>query len=73
MHPELMQEAVAEFGFGGFCICKAKTGCCRFERSIGRKSAAVPGLNLFVWNEIPVQFRDNIQRAHVILVNARSS
>ncbi|MBL8499306.1 MAG: hypothetical protein LZF64_11140 [Nitrosomonas sp.] len=30
-------------------------------------------VNLFVWNEIPVQFRDNIQRAHVILVNARSS
>lgn len=30
-------------------------------------------VDLFVWDEIPEQFRGNIQRAHVILVNARSS
>lgn len=30
-------------------------------------------VDLFVWDEIPAQFRDNIQQAHVILVNARSS
>ena len=30
-------------------------------------------VDMFVWDEIPAQFRENIQRAHVILVNARSS
>lgn len=30
-------------------------------------------VDLFVWDEIPAQFRDNIQQAHVVLVNARSS
>ncbi|MDV6342873.1 nucleotidyltransferase domain-containing protein [Nitrosomonas sp. Is24] len=30
-------------------------------------------VDLFVWNEIPQQFRDNIQQAHVVLVNAHSS
>ncbi|MDV6348779.1 nucleotidyltransferase domain-containing protein [Nitrosomonas sp. Is35] len=30
-------------------------------------------VDLFVWDEIPEQFRDNIQQAHVILVNAHSS
>jgi type I restriction enzyme S subunit len=30
-------------------------------------------VDLFVWNEIPVQFHDNIQQAHVILVNTHSS
>lgn len=30
-------------------------------------------VDLFVWDEIPAQFRDNIQQSHVILVNARSS
>jgi len=30
-------------------------------------------VDLFVWDEIPAQFRENIQRAHVILINARSS
>lgn len=30
-------------------------------------------VDLFVWDEIPAQFRENIQRMHVILVNARSS
>lgn len=30
-------------------------------------------VDLFVWNEIPQQFRDNIQQAHVVLVSSRSS
>lgn len=30
-------------------------------------------VDLFVWDEIPVQFRENIQQAHVVLVDARSS
>ncbi len=30
-------------------------------------------VDLFVWDEIPEQFRENIQQAHVVLVNARSS
>ncbi|OQW42117.1 MAG: hypothetical protein A4S08_01580 [Proteobacteria bacterium SG_bin4] len=30
-------------------------------------------VDLFVWDEIPAQFRDNIQQAHVVLVNAHSS
>jgi type I restriction enzyme S subunit len=30
-------------------------------------------VDLFVWDEIPVQFRENIQQAHMVLVNSRSS
>jgi predicted nucleotidyltransferase len=30
-------------------------------------------VDLFVWDEIPAQFRENIQQAHMVLVNARSS
>ena len=30
-------------------------------------------VDMFVWDEIPAQFRENIQRAHVILVNSHSS
>ncbi|MDE2387653.1 MAG: nucleotidyltransferase domain-containing protein [Betaproteobacteria bacterium] len=30
-------------------------------------------VDLFVWDEIPVQFRENIQQAHVVLVNVCSS
>lgn len=30
-------------------------------------------VDLFVWDEIPAQFRDNIQQAHVVLVSSRSS
>ncbi|MBL8501266.1 MAG: nucleotidyltransferase domain-containing protein [Nitrosomonas sp.] len=30
-------------------------------------------VDLFVWDEIPAQFRENIQQAHVVLVNPRSS
>lgn len=30
-------------------------------------------VDLFVWDEIPTQFRDNIQQAHVVLVSSRSS
>lgn len=30
-------------------------------------------VDLFVWDEIPTQFRENIQQAHMVLVNARSS
>jgi len=30
-------------------------------------------VDLFVWDEIPAQFRKNIQQAHMVLVNSRSS
>jgi predicted nucleotidyltransferase len=30
-------------------------------------------VDLFVWDEIPAQFRDNIQQAHLVLVSSRSS
>ena len=30
-------------------------------------------VDLFIWDEIPAQFRENIQQAHMVLVNARSS
>ena len=30
-------------------------------------------VDLFVWDEIPQQFRDNIQQAHVVLIGSRSS
>ncbi|MER0204236.1 MAG: nucleotidyltransferase domain-containing protein [Nitrosomonas sp.] len=30
-------------------------------------------VDLFIWDEIPAQFRENIQQAHMVLVNSRSS
>ena len=30
-------------------------------------------VDLFVWDEIPAQFRDNIQQAHVVLISSRPS
>lgn len=30
-------------------------------------------VDLFVWDEVPAQFRENIQQAHMVLVNVRSS
>ena len=72
MYPELMQEAVAEFGFGGFCIRGAEAGSRCIERAL-EESQLPFRIDLFVWDEIPARFRDNIQQAHVILVNTHSS
>lgn len=30
-------------------------------------------VDLFVWDEIPLQFRESIQQAHVVLVNAQTA
>ncbi|MBS0298447.1 MAG: hypothetical protein JSR32_00715 [Proteobacteria bacterium] len=72
MYPELTQEAVAEFGFGGFCICGAKAVVAALKEAL-EESQLPFRVDLFVWDEIPARFRDNIQRAYVILVNTRSS
>ena len=30
-------------------------------------------VDLFIWNEIPAQFRENIQQAHVVLANVQTA